>query len=289
MGGALAFLLSGCVGVLANDAGSVSVGHHASGVLRDGVSLPWEGTGFEVPSGWRGRGALFTTDEILAWLMAGFREVHAAFPESIAHVGDLSRRGGGRIARHRSHESGRDVDLFFYAVDEVGDPFRSPLGALRFGPDGWAFAWSSPDAARPVRAPVPRVRLDEQRTWALVSALLRDRRAEIQWIFINRAVADRLLAQARSSGEDELVVARAAALFHQPRNVDPHDDHMHVRVYCDPDDRALGCQDRGPHRWWKKRWKYVGRTAGAALATSRPPRAAPPPFEASRMPAPVDR
>ena len=32
---------------------------------------------------------------------------------------------------------------------------------------------------------------------------------------------------------------------------------MHVRLYCDPGDRRLGCADRGPVRWWKKMWKYM--------------------------------
>ena len=32
---------------------------------------------------------------------------------------------------------------------------------------------------------------------------------------------------------------------------------MHVRFYCDPGDRRLGCADRGPVRWWKKMWKYM--------------------------------
>ncbi|HET6284733.1 MAG TPA: hypothetical protein VFH73_27500, partial [Polyangia bacterium] len=45
---------------------------------------------------------------------------------------------------------------------------------------------------------------------------------------------------------------------------EPHDDHMHVRFYCDPGDRRLGCADRGPVRWWKKMWKYMAPPYGRA-------------------------
>ena len=49
----------------------------------------------------------------------------------------------------------------------------------------------------------------------------------------------------------------------------PHDDHLHLRIYCAADDRAYGCVDRGPTRWWKKRWKYLppyGAEIAGALA-----------------------
>ena len=52
----------------------------------------------------------------------------------------------------------------------------------------------------------------------------------------------------------------------QPSDAEVHDDHMHVRLYCAPGDRSLGCVDKGPVRWWKKMWKYMGvpfgRSAG---------------------------
>ena len=57
-------------------------------------------------------------------------------------------------------------------------------------------------------------------------------------------------------------MARAAFILHEPTDSEPHDDHMHVRLYCDPGDRALGCSDRGPVRWWKKSWKYMAAPFG---------------------------
>jgi penicillin-insensitive murein endopeptidase len=32
----------------------------------------------------------------------------------------------------------------------------------------------------------------------------------------------------------------------QPGDSARHDDHLHVRVYCTPSDRRLGCVDLGP-------------------------------------------
>ena len=62
---------------------------------------------------------------------------------------------------------------------------------------------------------------------------------------------------ARDQDEDPSLVERADAILHQPGDSLPHDDHLHVRVFCAGDDRAFGCVDRGPVRWWKKRYKYM--------------------------------
>jgi penicillin-insensitive murein endopeptidase len=271
---------SGCVGVLGAD-GSLSAGDHARGALVGGVLLPTEGPGYYVPEGWKSRGTRFTTERVARWLVAAFGRASALNPDRAVPLGDLSARGGGRLVRHRSHESGRDLDLFFLAVDPAGRPLRNQVAMLRFGPDGRAFAWSPPEARRPVTAPVPEAHFDAGGTWAVVRALLEDRTVEIQWIFVHEALARRMLDAAAAEGAPPALLARAAALFRQPSDSAPHDDHMHVRVYCDPSERALGCVDRGPVRWWKKRWKYVGRTQDGL---DEPPVAleAAPPTTASR-------
>jgi penicillin-insensitive murein endopeptidase len=85
---------------------------------------------------------------------------------------------------------------------------------------------------------------------------------EVQWIFAQRDLALRLIQEGTAEGEDPALLARASQLVRQPSDSEPHDDHMHVRVYCDPDDRRLGCVDHGPVRWWKKRWKYMAPPFG---------------------------
>jgi len=65
------------------------------------------------------------------------------------------------------------------------------------------------------------------------------------------------LNEATVEGDDPALVARASFIMKQPSDAEVHDDHMHVRLYCGPADRRLGCVDKGPVRWWKKMWKYM--------------------------------
>jgi penicillin-insensitive murein DD-endopeptidase len=240
--------LVGCVGVFAEDGSSVSVGTHARGTLLRGVALPSEGAGYHVPQAWQQRGRQYGTEEMVRWLTAAFREVDEALPHSVASLGDISRQGGGRSLEHKSHGSGRDVDIFFYAVDLSGQPYLPARAMLRFASDGSAKAWSPPVRNQKISDPIPVVRFDARRNWALVRAMLSDPTVEVQWIFINRALGELMLREGPSAGDDPALVARAAELFHQPSDAAAHDDHMHVRVYCAPSDRAQGCIDRGPQR-----------------------------------------
>jgi penicillin-insensitive murein endopeptidase len=223
------------------------------------VELPLEGTGYRVPSPWQRRGRQYGTEEVVRWLTTAFSDVEARVPNSVACLGDLSGPGGGRSIEHKSHGSGRDVDIFFYARDLTGRQYIPERAMLRFAADGSAKGWSPPVRAQKITDPLPVVRFDAQRNWALVRALLSDPSVEVQWIFVHRALADLMLREGTSPGDDPELVARAAALFHQPSDAQAHDDHMHVRVYCAPNDRALGCRDRGPVRAWVKRGQELDR------------------------------
>jgi penicillin-insensitive murein endopeptidase len=91
---------------------------------------------------------------------------------------------------------------------------------------------------------------------------LQDPEIEVQWIFVQRDLASRLMLQGVAERDDPALLARASQIVRQPSDAVPHDDHMHVRIYCDPDDRNLGCTDHGPERWWKKRWKAMAPPFG---------------------------
>lgn len=247
----------GCLGVFADDGGSVSVGLHGHGALLRGVRVPTQGMGYAVPEPLRAREAVFATREMAALVRRSFAAVASQIPDARTALGDISRRGGGRNPGHGSHQSGRDVDIFFFARTSAGEAWFPDRAMLRFGADGWARRWSPPHEQRAPHTRVPDVYFDTRANWLLVRALLTDPAGEVQWIFIHRALAARLLAFARDTGEDTAVVARAEALFSQPGDGDPHDDHMHVRLFCDPADRDRGCVDKGPQRWLKKHWKYL--------------------------------
>jgi len=133
---------------------------------------------------------------------------------------------------------------------------------FHFAPDGRAVRWSPPHGVRAPSGGIPAVRFDARRNWAFVRALLSDPESEVQWIFIHRALAAALLQEATRQGDDPALVARASFIMKQPSDAEVHDDHMHVRLYCAAADRRLGCVDKGPVRWWKKMWKYMGAPYG---------------------------
>jgi penicillin-insensitive murein DD-endopeptidase len=102
-------------------------------------------------------------------------------------------------------------------------------------------------------------RFDDARNWALVEALLSDRAARVQWIFVSNQLEARLLAWAERHDRPRWVIEYARQVMKQPSIYAPHDDHFHVRLYCSRADRALGCVDTGPiWRHEKKTYKYAG-------------------------------
>ena len=265
----LAALLAGCAGPLAVEFGSASLGTHGDGTLRHPTQLPFDGDGYTVPLPWRIRRANYGTDELVGAVVRAARVVERSDAGGIAAIGDMSRRGGGDSAEHKSHHSGRDVDVFFYGVDGDGRPVRPGDAMFHFAPDGRAVRWSPPRGVRAPAGALPVVRFDARRNWAFVRALLSDPESEVQWIFIHRGLAAALLQEATRAGDDPALVARASFIMKQPSDADAHDDHMHIRLYCAPTDRRLGCVDKGPVRWWKKMWKYMdvpyGRSAADAV------------------------
>ena len=261
----------GCAGPLAFEFNSASIGTHADGTLRHPAQLPFDGEGYTVPGPWRVRHANYATEELVGAVVRASRAVERSDPGAFAAIGDLSRRSGGDSAEHKSHQSGRDVDVFFYGVDREGRPVHPGAAMFRFAPDGRAVRWSPPHGVRPPPVAVPAVRFDLRRNWAFVRALLSDPESEVQWIFIHRGLAAALLHEATQEGDDPALVARASFIMKQPSDAEAHDDHMHIRLYCAPADRRLGCVDKGPVRWWKKMWKYMGVPYGRPPAETVAP------------------
>jgi len=157
-------------------------------------------------------------------------------------VGDLSRHTGGRIPRHHSHRSGRDVDLLFYAETPAGEPVTSP-GFFKFGPDGLAAVPSE-------RGGPTFVRFDVAREWLLIRALMTAPHANVQWMFISSALEAMLTEYARARGEDPELIWHTETVMLQPVDSLPHDDHLHLRTACLPDEAVFGCEGGGPYWPW---------------------------------------
>jgi penicillin-insensitive murein endopeptidase len=264
-------VLGSCYGpALLTDGTSVSYGSASQGALRHGAELPLEGDGYEVAPSWRRRHANYGTDELVDALVRVGRRLAREFPGSEMVLGDLSYLGGRDSPRHHSHRNGRDVDVFYFAVDDQGKPLPPIDAMVPFAPDGRSRAWKQDGTWHTAHGR----HFDEARNWGQVRAFLTDPGVEVQWIFAHRELIRRMLGWAADHGEDPALVARAAAVMMQPLHALPHDDHMHVRIYCDPTDRPFGCVDLGPERWMKKQLKYTGARALASLDGDTPAAAA---------------
>lgn len=187
---------------------SGSVGHPAGGSLKDGRALPDTGPGYR-----RIGSRPFGTDETVTYVAYAAWVVAQLFPGTAPVViGDLSQDGGGHCSPHRSHRTGRDVDIGYYKVDN--EPLR------------FFVSLESED-------------LDTDKTWAYVEALLRT--GAVQYIFMDRAVQEALYRHAKKDGWDEETLGK---VFQYPggndkavvRHVSGHRNHFHVRFVCPPED-----------------------------------------------------
>lgn len=213
-----------------------SIGTPNRGVLTAAAELPREGEGFR----WlRDDDRHFGIPRFVSTLERVAAKVARERPGAPLMVGDLSKEHGGRLLPHFSHRSGRDADLLFYVTTLDGAPVACPE-FIRFGPDG--LAWD--DEGKRF------LRFDVERTWLLVKELVEDPDARIQWIFAHRNIEALLIEWARARGEPSETIVRAMEVLHEPRPGGPHDDHVHIRTACSPEELARGCEHTGPRRAW---------------------------------------
>lgn len=198
---------------------SESVGSPGRGELVNARRLP-PGLGYAVREPARAWG----TDETVRSLVAAFataRSAHPAAPRVWVH--DLSLRGGGPIDDHRSHQSGRDVDI---AYPQKQCPSQL-CGFRRLMPS----------------------QLDASVAWTLLRYWLE--RDMLEAVFIDYRLQAPLYREARTRGASSAELARwfqyprgrsqsLAVIRHFPK----HADHMHVRFACAPND--LACKSFRP-------------------------------------------
>lgn len=152
------------------------------------------------------------TLETVSAIRDGFVALHKAEPDlPRVRVHDISLRAGGHMDDHRSHQSGRDVDISY---------FQS-----RCGPDGCPFRRL---AAKD---------LDVARQWSLLKYWLE--RDHLEAVFIDYSLQAALYQQARRQGASRQELMRWFQYprgRHNPygviRHFPKHEDHMHVRFAC---------------------------------------------------------
>lgn len=194
-----------------------SLGQPWQGKLHDPTQLA-EGDGYVIRRPYRAFGTK-TTVELIHHAVTDLRE---QFPEAhVLAVGDISQEAGGQITQHRSHQSGRDVDIgLVYKVK----PTSFPEDFVRATADN----------------------LDCEATYALVNEFAETATEDggAQVIFLDYNVQGLLYTWAKDHGEDEAILAQ---LFQYPnragsdalvRHIPNHDNHLHVRFKCPSSDSA---------------------------------------------------
>lgn len=215
---------------------SYSIGTTSAGYLVGAVPLAGS-TGLALRPISVTRGAIYGTRALEAMLTRAADAVAARYPGSVLWAGDLSGPRGGDLPGHKSHNSGRDVDLGFYR--------RAPDGTAADTPRFSAVTATTGGGAD---------RFDLERNWLFVASVLQDPGATVQWIFVAAPLREALLDYARTSGADPELIARAEQVLAQPSDSSAHRDHFHLRIYCGLEEALEGCLDAPPLHPWAPRW-----------------------------------
>ena len=226
-----------------------SVGTPGRGHLVGGVALPLRGRYHRIIPVTRERGYRYGTPELVSLLKRVARRVGQQHPGTLLQIANLSRQAGGNIPQSVTHNSGRDVDLLFFAHNEAQEP-QTVTEFVHYDRQGKA----------------GELRFDVARNWTLVRALIEDRRAQVQSILVSNGLRALLLAQARRIGVSPRLLEKAEAILRQPARAAPHNDHFHVRIYCAEHERLWGCINRGPKHPWANTYDAEADALGASLA-----------------------
>lgn len=195
------------------------------------LGLPWRGR-LQQPSRLQTGEGYVLRRQHRTWgtetTVAHVRDALAAFRQQVpsAHelaIGDLSAESGGPISDHRSHQSGRDIDVGLVFVDK-------PPGY----PESFVVATES--------------NLDAAATWALITAFAKTAKADggVSLILLDFEVQGIVYDWALKQGVDETVLHRVFQYPHGKRaakglvrHAPNHADHLHVRFACGAAD--VGC------------------------------------------------
>lgn len=222
--------------------GSVGVPHN--GVLTVSSELPVTGPGYVR---YRKRSPVyFGLPRLVQAIERAALEVERAYPGGAPLVvGDLSAQTGGKIPRHNSHRSGRDVDFLFYLTSPTGIPIPNP-GFISLGADGF------------VELPGEKYGLlDLKRQWHLFKTLLTDPEIDIQFFFMNRELEARVIQYALAKETDWELIWHAQTVMLQPGDSLPHADHVHVRIACTASESVSGCSGGGPRWPWLQPYPHL--------------------------------
>jgi penicillin-insensitive murein DD-endopeptidase len=214
---------------------SRSLGYAWSGSLTRAVKLKPNANLRYVPE-YAPSAHFFGTWQLVQLLERAAQRVAVKLPGARMSVGELSAQSGGNLPGHASHESGRDVDVGFYMLDAKKRPYD-------------AFAFANFDDHGRGQKPNEGLVFDASRNWELVSRLVTDGDARVQYVFVAQGLKSLLLQEGKRQGAAKAVLERVTRALVPPRERHPHGNHFHVRIYCGPEERPK-CRDEGPYWPW---------------------------------------
>lgn len=175
-----------------------------TGVLTAGVQLP---TGknyvIKTPNNAWGTGE---SVKAIQTAISNYRKKFSSAPK--VHIGDISKKGGGKLSPHVSHQHGRDVDIGYVLQGDQADETKFLTANSK--------------------------NLDVARTWALIDAFLDT--DHVKYIFMDHAIQKLLYEHAKKQGVSDDMLDE---LFQYPRSKGRghgiirhskgHSNHFHVR------------------------------------------------------------
>lgn len=185
--------------------GGISIGRASRGRLVRGVELPERPDLYTRRKPEESWGSSHTITQLMA-AVTRFRH-ETGFNRAVV-IGGISKARGGRFRPHKSHQSGRDIDI------------RMPITAAAEGKKHT----SASD-------------IDWRATWQLIHAFIVG--GQVEYVFLEHSLQKRLYKAAREAGATKEQLAQWLQWPNRPktnkgviRHVKGHVVHFHVRIRC---------------------------------------------------------
>jgi len=174
------------------------------GVLKGGMQMP-NGSRYVVKNPHNAWGTTHTV-RLIQTAITRYRQKVSKSPK--IHIGDISRKKGGKFPPHRSHQHGRDVDIGYVIKGEKADEIRFVNANKK--------------------------NLDAKKSWRLIKAFIDSN--EVRYVFVDYKLQKLLYEAAKELGESDSTLRE---LFQYPRGIGRthgmirhsrrHVNHFHVR------------------------------------------------------------
>lgn len=198
-----------------------SIGSSRRGKLKNGMQLPTGRSYYRrrPHRAWGVNHAIYHIRRVASYVRSKYPRIHKL------SIGDISSRRGGKLASHKSHQSGRDADIGFYFKKK---PKNYPQTFVKAN----------------------KKNLNIPATWAMLRAFVEtaDSSSGVEKMFLNYELQKIFYKYAKKRGVSKRKLKK---WFQYPNGKgsnngiirhDPgHDSHVHVRFKCPKGDS--GCRD----------------------------------------------